>query len=120
MGEIRREVLVDYFNSLVNRVWKCIPILEGRDASGRVVYLPDIAKENFQKYLGKILIEIYGNSEYFFIKDRSFQVIGILKGCLMEVPVDDFNKVRSCIFDTTNLLSRMIEDLKKGGDVISV
>jgi hypothetical protein len=109
---IPKEILIKYFKDLIHRVYKCIPVLEGRDFSGRVVYLENISKENFQKYLSKLILEIYGNSDLFFLNEKPVRILGILEGTIKEDP-DNFAKIRSNIFDCTSILEKIIKDLEK-------
>ena len=110
---VSKEITIAYYKRLSGRIYKCLPILEGKDLSGRVVYLPEIAKENFRKHTSKLLIEIYGNSAIFFTTENSMQIIGLLRGMLMEIDIENRPEIRTIIFDCITLLHKAVEQIER-------
>ncbi len=114
---IPKGVVVLYYKRLSSRVYKILPILEGKDLKGKVVFTPEIAKENFKKHLSKLLLELYGNSSVFFTTECSLEVIGILKGILMTVSPDNKDIIRTSVFDCMSLLEKGIKKIEEGDDI---
>jgi hypothetical protein len=112
-----KSVVILYYKRLSGRIYKCLPILEGKDLSGRIIYPPEIAKENFKKHASKLLIEIYGNATIFFSTEYALQVIGLLRGMLMDVNIEDKPEIRTLVFDCISLLHKAISQLEEGDGI---
>ncbi len=105
-----------YYQGFQRRVFKSLPIFEGKDMSGRVVYLPEIAKDNFRRHVGKLLVELYGNSSIFFSTEHGGQLAGLLRGMLMEINIESKPDVRSIVFECMTIMERIIKTTKEGED----
>lgn len=116
-NDISKDVVVLYFKRLSKRVFKSIPILEGKDLHGRVIYPVKIAEENFKKHVSKLLVEIYGNSSIFFSNEYSIEIIGLLKSLLMDIDIEDRPPVRGIIFDCISLLDKVIKITEEGDGI---
>jgi hypothetical protein len=105
-----------YYKNLLNACWKALPIYEGKDIKTKmVVYSPEEAFNQFQKYISNLLVEIYGNSGLFFKSVHSMQLIGILRGMLQEIKInsdEEHKKIKPLIFKCTNLCEKMIKELE--------
>ena len=112
--KVPSDVIIAYYKRLSSRIYKCLPILEGKDLSGRIVYLPEIGQENFKKHVAKILIEIYGNASIFFCTEYSAQILGLLRSLLMEIEITNKPQIRTVVFDCMSLLEKVISQIKEG------
>jgi hypothetical protein len=111
---VSKDVVILYYKRLSGRVYKTLPIIEGKDLSGKIVFLPETAKENFKKHISKLLVEIHGNSDIFFDTEYAVEVRGILRSMLMEVDIDNKPEIRTLVFDCISLLHKAVEQLEKG------
>ena len=105
-----------YYKGFQKRIFKCLPIFEGKDVSCRVVFLPEIAKDNFRRLVGKLLVELYGNSAIFFNSEHGGQLSGLLRGMLMDIDIENKPDIRSLVFECMTLMEKMIKESKEGED----
>lgn len=113
MVNLSKESLTIYYKGFQKRLYKTLPILEGKDISGRVVFLPEIAKENFQKHVGKLLVEVYGNSSLFFTLETGGQLVGLLRGMLLDIDIENAPAVRSLVFDCMTLIEKNMKHIQR-------
>jgi hypothetical protein len=92
--------------SLRNRVWKLLPIFEGKDKSGNIVFVPDKAYKNYLKNLQKISTEVWGANEILFQDERFVQLLCLLQG-LENTTVEDHAKIKTIITHCTDLCEKM-------------
>lgn len=74
------EVVKSYNARLRDRVWKLIPIYEGRNECGEIVYSPEEATVHFKKNLNRVCTELYGNKDSKNDDARYTEVINLLEG----------------------------------------
>lgn len=97
-----------YNEYLRNRVWKLIPIYEGKDKDGNVVCDEIEALIRFKKNLNRILTEIdgaYENSE----NPRYFELMNILKG-LENYGCGKHDEMRDIVFYCCDILNDLEVD----------
>lgn len=109
---LKKNVVILYYKRISSRIYKTLPILEGKDLSGKVIYSPEVAKENFKKHMSKLLVEIHGNSDIFFNTEYAIEVRGILRSTLMEVDIDNRPKIRTLVFDCISLLDKAVAKIE--------
>jgi len=114
---IPKGVVVLYYKRLSSRIYKSLPIVEGKDLEGRVVSPIEIARKNFKKHISKMLLEIYGNSSIFFSTEYAIEVSGLLRGMLMEIDIENKPEIRTLVFDCISLLNKGIKKLEEGDDI---
>ena len=114
---IPKGVVILYYKRLSGRIYKSLPTIEGKDLTGKIVFEPVVAKENFKKHVSKLLVEIYGNSSIFFTTEQAVQVSGLLRGMLMDVDIDNKPTIRTLIFDCISLLDKAVTVIEEGDDI---
>jgi hypothetical protein len=101
-GQLPDEMLVAYVDGMIAKVWKMIPMKQGRTKS-------------LSKYMESILREFIGQKELVseLRNNGDFQaIIGTLESLLNQ---DDFITFRSDIFKVINLIEKLKNKL--GGDM---
>ena len=76
----RGEVEGSYKIFLRNRIWKLIPIYEGKDKNGTVFCEEKVALYNFKKNLNRICTEISGGKNLNPNNPRYVELLNILEG----------------------------------------
>ena len=71
---------IKYLTSLRNRIWKLLPIYEGKDKSGKVVIQFDKAYDNFYKNLEKLVLEMSGANEIWYDNAEYVELLYLLTG----------------------------------------
>ena len=96
--------------SLRNRIWKLLPIYEGKDKQGGVIIPPETAYRNFKKNLQKLTVEVNGANDIFFSSSYFVQLLCLLQG-LDSVTIDEHEKVKNIVTHCADLC----EKIKEGG-----
>lgn len=108
--EINNKTLSEVLTSLRNRIWKLLPIYEGKDMSGRITISEMAAYKNFKKNLQKVTIEVYGANDILFQNTQFVQLLCLLQG-LESVKIDEHEKVKNIVKHCADLC----EKIKEGG-----
>lgn len=74
----------EYYIGLSDRCWKLLPIFEGIDTKGNVVFNELDAIKNFEKNLSCLIIEIKGAVENYGTNSYCEQVLNLLAGLQCE------------------------------------
>lgn len=88
-----KEVIEKNIARLTNQLWKLIPMREH--------------KENWQKQLETVVIEVVGLNEIFSSSPQLLQLLSKLKG--LQIEETEFETYRRTVFESINLL----QELKK-------
>lgn len=83
-----------YNDRLRDRVWKLIPIYEGRNECGEVVYKREEAVSHFKKNLNRVCTELSGNKND---EPRKIEIINLLEG-MKNYGLDSHSDVRDIVF----------------------
>lgn len=84
-----------YNTRLRDRIWKLIPIYEGRNECGNIVYERAEAVSHFKKNLNRVCTEISGNKNN--NDSRKIEVMNLLEG-MKEYGEDKHSEVRDIVF----------------------
>ena len=87
------EVVIAEIQRLTNQLWKIIPMREN--------------KENWQKQLNTVIIEIVGLSKIFIQIPQFLQLIAKLEGLQEMGEANDFEVYRKTVFECISLLQRL-------------
>lgn len=113
MREIPRDILLEYYKKLKGSLFKIIPLYEGRDFKTRKVTLvPEAAFNSYKNYTSNLLVELHGNSSLFFVSAYSIKVFNIIRGMLLEVEMDEHERVKSCVMECINLCDKIMEEVR--------
>jgi hypothetical protein len=118
IGQIGKQACMDkliiaYYKGLIGNFYKILPLYEGRDLKTKqIVYLPDIAYQNFQNYVSNLLVEVYGSSNLFFVNEYSIKIVSILQGILHKVEIDKHKKLKTLVFQCVSLCEKIIVELE--------
>lgn len=74
----------DYYLGLGDRCWKLLPIFEGVDIKGEIVFDELVAIDNFEKNLSCLIVEIKGAIENYGSNSYCEQVLNLLAGLQSE------------------------------------
>lgn len=74
----------EYYVGLSDRCWKLLPIFEGIDTKGVVIFDEKTALKNFEKNLDCLLIEIKGSIANYGTNSYCEQVLNLLAGLQQE------------------------------------
>ena len=88
-SEIPMELINKNITRLTNQLWKLIPMREN--------------KENWQKQLNTVIIEISGMNELLVYKPEGFQLLTKLEGILQNESMS-FDLYRKTVFESISLL----------------
>lgn len=87
------DVVIAEIQRLTNQLWKIIPMREN--------------KENWQKQLNTVIIEIVGLSKIFIQIPQFLQLIAKLEGLQEMGEANDFEVYRKTVFECISLLQRL-------------
>ena len=94
---------------LRDRVWKLLPVYEGKGKSGEIVCSGEEALKRFRQNLNRVITEISGAESIFSDNNRYAELINILNG-LKYYGSDKHDELKDVIFYCCDIL----EDI--GGD----
>lgn len=101
---------IRYITSLRNRVWKLLPIYEGRDKDKKIVMSADKAYDNFYKNLEKLILEVSGASEIWFENSYYIELLYLLTGMKTFV-AEDHARIKSIVTHCTDLCEKIKKEL---------
>jgi len=117
---MKKELLIKYYKNLINSVFKILPIFENLDFKTKTILNRENGFRNFQVYIGNLLVEVHGNSTLFFCSSNSIKLVGILRGMLSEITIDDHKKVKSLTMECINICKKIIQEIEKEGEDIGL
>lgn len=112
-NKFTQESKIKYLTSLRNRIWKLLPIYEGKDKSGQVVLPFEKAYCNFYKNLEKLILEISGANEIWYETSEYVELLYLLTG-MKTFLAEDHDRIKSIVVHCADLCEKM----KKRSDVI--
>ena len=95
-----------YLTSLRNRIWKLLPIYEGKDKSGNIVIPFEKAYCNFYKNLEKIIIEISGANEIWYENSEYIELLYLLVG-MKSFLAEEHDRIKSIVVHCSDLCEKM-------------
>lgn len=109
-AEISNEIMVEYFQSLLGRIYKLLPMHKDDKNYNK---MPS-AWETLDDYLYSLLCEIAGGNKLILEDKRFIELLNNLEN-LFAIK-EEYKKYRSQVFKCTNLCKKIIDTLKKGVD----
>jgi len=97
---------IKYLTSLRNRIWKLLPIYEGKDKSGKVVIQFDKAYDNFYKNLEKLVLEMSGANEIWYDNAEYVELLYLLTG-MKTFLAEDHDRIKYIIVHCADLCEKM-------------
>lgn len=97
-----------YFISLKNRIWKLLPIYEGKGINKEIIYSKDDAFGKYQLYLSRILTELDGAKNINKSNTRYAELYYLLEG-MKNFTLDDHKKVRDIVLHCCGLCEKLEE-----------
>jgi hypothetical protein len=94
--------------SLRNRIWKLLPIYEGKNKEGIIILTNSKAYNNYKKNLDKLIIEVWGASEIWFANHNFVQLLCLLQG-MKTITEDDHDRLKTTVTHCTDLCEKMRE-----------
>ena len=96
--------LFEYYDSLISRFFKILPIFEGRDVfTKNKIYSDDVAIENYRKYIENFIIEIYGTTKM-IDNNLLIRLLSILNGML---ELNEHKTVKTCVFNCIDICKKL-------------
>lgn len=96
---------------LRDRVWKLLPVYEGKDKDGRVICEKEEALKRFKKNLNRVITEINGAESIFSDNNRYIELVNILNG-LKFYDSEKHDELKDIIFYCCDILESV------GGDYL--
>lgn len=93
-----------YLKKLVGKVYKLLPIYEGKDFYGKIVCSPDEALYNFKKQLILLETEIIGLN----LQDDKVEELLILIQGMKRYEVGQHTEVKYCTMKALNICKKII------------
>lgn len=95
-GDFNEDIIKEYLENLINKIWKLIPMNEKEDER---IYI--------QKYSDSIARELFGNAEILIaLQSDLITISGILKG----LDYNNHKSLRSDVFRAINIISRHLKE----------
>ena len=106
--EVSKELLIDYYNSLIGDCYKILPLYEGLDIlTKKVIYSREEAYQQYKKYLVGFLNEIYG-SYYMLDSIYLLKLFANLEG-MLTIGLDEHDKLKSLVFKCIGIVNKLKE-----------
>jgi hypothetical protein len=106
---IPKETLIEYYDGLINRFFKILPIFEGRDLYNKQkIYSEEVALKNYKIYITNFIIEFSGFANL-IEDDLVLRLVNILIG-IENITWKDHDKLKSAVFNCIDISKK----LKKG------
>lgn len=98
----------DYFSKLVDKIFKLLPIYEGKQRKKPLEIInPSNAYLNYKKEIFLLTVQL--NGDYQLYQDqRILPIIGSLKG-MEQIEVGHHNEVKICVFNLINSIKFIID-----------
>ena len=97
---------IKYLTSLRNRIWKLLPIYEGKDKSGKVVMEFEKAYANFYKNLEKLVVEMSGANEIWYDNGEYHELLYLLTG-MKTFTAEDHDRIKTIVVHCADLCEKM-------------
>lgn len=108
---------IQYFVNLRNKIWKLLPIYEGRDKDKKIVYSVDQAYNNFYQSLTRIVTEVLGLKNIYNENPQYAELLYILEG-MKTFSEAEHDRVKDVVLYCCNLCEKMKEECTNGVEVL--
>jgi hypothetical protein len=109
--EVSKELLFDYYSSLVNECFKLLPVFEGRDLkTNKIIHSKEVAYLQYKKYLVSFLNEIYG-SYYMLDSIYLLRLLANLEG-MLGIQLNEHDKLKSLVFKCIGIVNKLKEEME--------
>lgn len=99
---IPKEIMLDYFKKLPNKIFKILPIYEGKDIYTNNINCDSItAYGNYQSYLDTFTIELSGASNIFPHTSKFIEILALIEG-MKTIKEYEHKKVKKIVFKCIN------------------
>lgn len=95
-----------YFASLKNRIWKLLPIFEGKGMDRKIVYSREEAYEKYQLYLLRVLTELDGAKNINKNNGYYAELYYLLEG-MKDFSCDEHDRVRDIVLHCCGLCEKL-------------
>lgn len=97
-----------YLVHLRNKIWKLLPIYEGKDNTGEIVSSREKAYEKFYLSLSRLLVELTGAKNIEADNGYYVELIYLLEG-MLSFSEDEHDRVRDIVLHCCNLCEKISE-----------
>jgi len=97
---------LEYFTNLRNKIWKLLPIYEGRDKDKKIVYDSKEAYSNFYQSLARIITEVLGLKSVYYENAQYAELLYILEG-MKTFSEAEHDRVKDIVLYCCNLCEKM-------------
>lgn len=111
------KAMLDSLSILINQCWKILPIFEGKDIKGNIVYSRDVAYEHYQKHLIFLSTKLLGASKIWQDNQYYVELVYLIEG-MKDFKQDDHKQVKYIVNHCTNLINGMREAVLTDGDEV--
>jgi len=94
---------------LIDKIYKLLPIYEGKIINSDIAIGKDSAYANFQRNINMLILQIFGIIKKTGKKEYLQDIYFILEG-LKDVGTDNQIRVRNTIFDCVRLVKKLDDD----------
>ena len=105
---IGKQCFEDYIDRLIGKLFKILPIYEGKAIYKEIIYTPEQAYQHYKIHLEEVIVEIVGDYYLYNNNSKFLELLSILEG-LKNVGIDEHQTVRAMVFKCTNLCSELKE-----------
>lgn len=95
--------------SLRNKIWKLLPIYEGKDRDGKETIPLSQAYENYRKNLSRLIVQVTGAEKIWFEKPYYTELSCLLVGLERNFILNQHDEIKTIIAHCTDLCERMKE-----------
>lgn len=97
-----------YLECLRNKIWKLLPIYEGKDKTGKIVNSREKAYEKFSLSLSRLLVELTGAKNIETDNGYYVELVYLLEG-MMSFNETEHDRVRDIVLHCCNLCEKLSE-----------
>jgi hypothetical protein len=109
-----KNLLIKYYEGLIDSCFKLIPLSRGEKYKSReIIYTPEESYRNYKSYIDDLIIEICGNS-MFFCSANSIKLASILKGMADKITICDLSRVKNLTRNCIDLCKKIINEIEVG------
>lgn len=104
--ELNDKANLNSLSILINQCWKALPIFEGKNKEGEVVYSRDEAYNNYQKHLTFLSTKLTGASKLWQDNQYYLELLYMIEGMKSFSP-DEHDRVKYIVNHCTDLINNM-------------
>jgi hypothetical protein len=106
--EIPNELYKTYCKKLIGDFYKLLPISEGKDKTGKIIYSEDEAYKMFQDYLKSFVYELCGAFYIFDDSEYFLTVLNIAEG-MKKIQKDQHKELKSLVMKCISICKKLSE-----------